>query len=173
MTLTATVGITAPGSGTPTGTVTFKDGNTKLGTAKVNGSGTATLNAKALSTGAHTITASYGGDKNFAAGSSTLAQTVDQAATNTTLTAKPSPSSFGQSVTFTVTVSSVAPGCGKPTGIVTFLDGTSTLGTANLNGSGKATFSTKALGTGAHTITASYGGDRKLRGRQRHPGSDG
>jgi hypothetical protein len=42
---------------------------------------------------------------------------------------------------------------------VTFLDGTTTLGTGTLNSSGVATFTTSTLAAGTHSITASYGGD--------------
>src|SRR5580704_3875551 len=65
VTFTATV---APqsGSGTPTGTVTFKDGANSIGTANL-ASGIATLMTAALASGSHSITASYGGDTNFAA----------------------------------------------------------------------------------------------------------
>lgn len=63
VTLTATVTVQAPGSGTPTGTVTFKDGSTTLGTGTV-GSGTATISTSSLTVGTHSITAVYGGDSN-------------------------------------------------------------------------------------------------------------
>ncbi len=96
------------------------------------------------------------------AGSGTLDQTVNQATTKATLTAKPSSSAIGQSVTFTVTVRSVAPGSGTPTGTVTFMDGTRTLGPATLDGSGKATFSTGSLAVGSHTITVTYAGDNNF-----------
>ena len=69
------------------------------------------------------------------------------------------PSVFGQSVTFTATVTANAPGSGTPTGTVTFMDGSTTLGTGTLNGSGVATFSTSGLSVGSHSITAVYGGD--------------
>ena len=69
------------------------------------------------------------------------------------------PSVFGESVTFTATVTANAPGSGIPTGTVTFLDGSTTLGTGTLNGSGIATFSTSALTVGSHSITVVYGGD--------------
>ena len=46
-----------------------------------------------------------------------------------------------------------------PTGVVTFLDGSTVLGTKTLVGSGVASFSTAALGVGSHAITASYAGD--------------
>jgi hypothetical protein len=67
------------------------------------------------------------------------------------------PSIQGQSVQFTATVSPVPPGSGTPIGSVSFLDGGSPLGSAPLSG-GVATYSTTALGTGTHTITASYQG---------------
>lgn len=80
-------------------------------------------------------------------------------ATTTTLGASPSPSAQNQPVTFTATVAAVMPGNGTPTGQVTFLDGSTTLGQATLDGNGVATYTTAALGVGSHAITASYGGD--------------
>lgn len=66
VTLTATASDTE--DATPTGTVTFKDGATTLGTGTFNGSGVATYNvAGGFAAGAHSITAAYGGDSNFAA----------------------------------------------------------------------------------------------------------
>jgi hypothetical protein len=62
VTFTATV--TSAG-GTPTGTVTFKDGVTSLGNGNLNGSGQATLTTSSLSQGSHSITAEYNGDTNF------------------------------------------------------------------------------------------------------------
>ena len=72
---TATVAVVAPGSGSPTGTVTFFDGTgiggtATLGTGGVNSAGVATFSTSALGVGIHTITASYSGDANFAASSS-------------------------------------------------------------------------------------------------------
>jgi hypothetical protein len=62
VTLTATVTTTAGGSAT--GTVTFLDGATSIGTGTLNGSGVATLSTTSLSVASHSITASYGGDVN-------------------------------------------------------------------------------------------------------------
>ena len=78
-------------------------------------------------------------------------------ATSTALSSSANPASYGQAVTFTATVS----GAGNPTGTVTFQDGGTTLGTATLNGSGVATYTTGAftLSVGTHSITAVYGGD--------------
>jgi hypothetical protein len=67
-------------------------------------------------------------------------------------------------VTFTATVTATAPGAGIPTGTVTFKDGSTTLGTGALNGSGQATFTTASLKMGVHSITAVYGGDARFAG---------
>jgi len=79
-------------------------------------------------------------------------------ATATTLTASTPVAVYGQPVTFTATVVARAPSTATPTGgMVTFEDGTTTLGTAPLN-SGVATFTT-SLDLGAHSIVAVYGGN--------------
>src|SRR5207302_6439180 len=110
VTFTATVTASAPGAGTPTGTVTFKDGATTLGTGTLS-SGTATFATSTLSVAAHSITAVYGGDTNFTGStSSALTQTVNKPGTTTALSSSANPSAFGQSVTFTATVAVLAPG---------------------------------------------------------------
>jgi hypothetical protein len=73
VTFTATV---SSGAGTPTGTVTFLDGTTPVGTGTLSG-GLAKLTTSALTGGVHSISATYGGNANFAAASSgTLTQTM-------------------------------------------------------------------------------------------------
>ena len=83
------------------------------------------------------------------------------APSSTALSSSPNPSTAGQSVTFTATVTGTG---GTPTGTVTFMDGGTNLGTGTLNGSGVATFSTTPLSAGSHTITAAYGGDSTFTG---------
>jgi hypothetical protein len=73
VTFTATV---SGSGGTPTGTVTFKDGAATLGTGALNGSGVAVFSTSALGAGNHGITASYGGDANFTASTSSVANEV-------------------------------------------------------------------------------------------------
>ncbi len=76
VTFTATV--TASAGGTPTGTVTFKDGATILGPATLNGSGVATYTTSSLTAGSHQIRAVYGGDTTFGDNTSDgLAQQVN------------------------------------------------------------------------------------------------
>ncbi len=74
--------------------------------------------------------------------------------TSTTMFATPSPSASDQAVTIAALVSSVA---GAPTGVVTFEDDTTPLGTRPLIG-GRATLVT-TFAAGRHRVTASYAGD--------------
>jgi hypothetical protein len=158
--VTFTAAVTGSG-GTPTGTVTFYDGATSLGTGTLNGSGVATIATSSLIGGFHSITAAYGGDSNFSSSTSTvLTQTVSSlTASATALLSSVNPAGSGQPVTFTATVSSNGSLRTTPTGSVTFYDGTTALGMGTLNGSGVATFTTSSLSSASHTITAAYGGD--------------
>jgi uncharacterized repeat protein (TIGR01451 family) len=152
VTLAATV---SGGSGSPTGTVIFKEGSTLVGSGPVV-SGKASLATTSLSIGDHAITATYDGDGTFASSASqTLIQRVDRAPTTTTLTVGPSLATFGQPTTFTATVTAAA---GAPTGTVEFRDGTTTLGTSVLS-NGTATLTTSSLFVGPHAISAAYRGD--------------
>lgn len=152
----SSVTFTATVSGTnPTGTVTFKDGGAPIGTAAISG-GHAAFTTSSLSIGAHSITATYGGDANYSPSSSkALNQVVNPGSTpsTTTLKSHPNPSQFTASVSFTATVTG-----NKPTGTVTFRDDTVVLGTATIK-KGKASFATRSLSIGTHSITAGYSGD--------------
>ena len=79
------------------------------------------------------------------------------ALTTTSLASSANPSVYGQGIVLTATVaSSVA---GAPSGMVTFRDGTTSIGTAAVNASGIATLTTGALSVASHAITATYAGD--------------
>jgi hypothetical protein len=64
VTFTATVSVDPPGGGSPTGTVTFRDGAKIIGAVNLGGD-TATFTTTSLRAGRHYITAVYGGDANF------------------------------------------------------------------------------------------------------------
>ena len=158
VTFTTTVSAVSPGAGTATGTVSFFDGATLLGTGTLS-SGSATLSIASLAVGSNSITAVYNADANFLTStSSAVTQTVNQASTTTTLTSSTNPSVFGQSVTFTTTVSAVSPGAGTATGTVSFFDGTTLLGNGNLS-AGTTTLSIASLAVGSNSITAVYNAD--------------
>jgi subtilase family serine protease len=145
-------------TGTPTGTVTFKDGATNLSSIALVG-GVASFNTGALSVGIHSITVVYSGNVDFLTSTSAkLTQTVKKANTTTKLTSSLNPSKKGQAVTFTATITPAF--SGAPVGTVTFKDGATTLGTGAVNAVTKqAIFKTSALSVATHSITAVYGGN--------------
>lgn len=153
VTFTATVS----GGTTPTGSVQFFDGATSLGTVPLSGA-SAALTTSALAVGTHPITAVYSGDIDDPGSTSPAVDQVVNpaagAATTTGLLSSLNPSLFGQSVTFTATVS----GGTSPTGTVQFREGATVLATVSLAGS-TAAFTTSALSVGTHPIVASYSGD--------------
>jgi hypothetical protein len=78
----------------PTGTVSFFNGTTLMGSVAVNG-GTGGLSTSSLTVGPHSITASYSGDGNFSSSTSgALSQNVQQVST-TRVTSSLNPSIFG------------------------------------------------------------------------------
>jgi hypothetical protein len=158
VTFTATLNSTGNGSGTPDGTVTFKDGTTQLGVVTL-ANGQAAFVSGGLTVGSHSITAVYNGSSNFeAATSNGLVQTVNKANTTATVNSSVNPSIYGQSVTLTATVAAGGPASGTPTGAVTFLDSSTVLGTVTLN-NGQAIFTPLTLAAVEHPITAVYSGD--------------
>jgi hypothetical protein len=159
ITLTATV---APADsaalesvGVATGTVTFYDGTTALGTGTLS-SGIATLAVSDLAVGSHSVYVIYGGDTNYnesQSADSTISISSTLTATTTTLTASASSAAYGSAVTLTATISvSVA------TGTANFYVGTTLLGSGTLV-NGVATLNTVALPVGTDVVIATYGGD--------------
>jgi hypothetical protein len=160
--LTATVadGVSAE----PSGTVTFKDGSTVLGSPTLSG-GTATLQIATLTVGGHSLTASYSGDNSFAGSTSPArAHIVNEGATTVALVVSPAPARPRQTVSLSATVSVKAPAKGNPTGNVVFRNGTTVLGTQALSSGRRATITTTALTIGSHAITATYSGDNTFTG---------
>ncbi len=164
---TATVTV-PPGSGTPTGSVTFTvDGNPIAGCIGIqlqNGI-VPPCQTTSLPVGSHCIAASYSGDGNFGSSQSPcLSQIVNQAASAVNVTSTPNPSQLNQSVVIAAQVNGL-PGV-VPTGTVTFTDRfngvqTTLCAGVSLNQQGKATCSTAALACGTHSdLVASYGGDQ-------------
>jgi uncharacterized protein YjdB len=154
LTLTATV---TPASGAaPGGTVTFFNGATSLGNGPLNGGGVAQL-AITPAVGSYSITANYGGSAtdNSSVSSPSIAVTVNAIATTTSLSAVPTSLTVSRSLTLTATVT---PASGAtPSGTVTFYNGTASLGSGILNGSGEAQL-TITPAVGSYSITASYAG---------------
>lgn len=165
VTLTAAVSVVGPGGGTPGGTVIFKNGNTVVGTARLNASGVATLQTTSLPVGSDSLTAVWFGDSNYVGSTAaTVSEVVSKDASTVALSSSLNPSRAGQSVTFTAAVAAALPGSGTPMGTVTFMNGSAVLGTGTLS-AGRAIFTTTTLPVGTDSITAVYGGNGNFNGR--------
>ncbi len=163
MVLTATVAVTAPGSGVPTGTVAFSDSGTAIAGcgAQTLVRGTAACTYTPASPGPHSLSSLYNGstdDVNSTA--PTLDVTVTAAASVTAVTSSQNPSSAGQTVSYTATVGPVAPATGTPSGVVTFDNGgTPIAGCSSLAlVAGAAKCMTDMPLAGSFLITVTYGG---------------
>jgi hypothetical protein len=157
-TLTAVVQAKAPGSGTPSGQVEFREGTKVLQTVTLN-AGVAVFKTTALSGGLHTVTAGYLGDGNFKASVGTgVDQSVGKVSTSLNVTLDPASLVYGVPVPITVTAGTVAGAASPPTGSVDFWDGATFLGSDPFSG-GSATHLATGLAAGLHDLGASYVGD--------------
>ncbi|HEU5351764.1 MAG TPA: Ig-like domain repeat protein [Terracidiphilus sp.] len=158
--------------GAATGTITFKNGTSTLGTAQLSSAGVAELLTATVPAGSDSLTAVFPGDASFnASTSSPLSLAVQKGVTATSMTASPTNPAVGASETFSVTLTTDSAGV-APTGTVTFMNGAATLGTVPLAGTGgsyseasvnlaggTSSYSTTSLPAGNDSITAAYSGD--------------
>ncbi len=161
VTFTATV--SSGSGGTPTGSVAFFDGSTELGAGSaLSGTGSSATSTFTLSTlplGANAIQALYTASGFFLSSSQSLTQTVE-IGTSTTVASTLNPSTYGQAVTLTATVTNTSGSGGPPTGTIEFFDGTTDLGAGStLTGNGttaSSTFTLSTLSGGKHPLRAVY-----------------
>lgn len=173
-TLTATIGFATLGA--PTGSVSFSVDGQIQGSSPISSTGTASFPLTSLAGGVHVVTAAYSGDGNYEASSTATSATVTitpLATTDSLVIAgqgtNPLSAAPGSSVVLTVTISpnNLTPG---PSGTVTFLNGSSVLGSAPVVATSVqtqtgnqvffiATLTTTTLPTGTLNVVASYGGD--------------
>jgi hypothetical protein len=151
VTFTATV---TSNAGTPVGGVTFYNGSTAIGGGALS-AGKLAFSTSTLTAGSHSITAVFSSTGNWVGSTSPLVtQVVNKDTTSTKLTSSLNPARYGQSVTFTATVTSSS---GTPVGGVTFMNGTTAIGGGALSG-GKITLTKTTLPVGTLSITAVYSG---------------
>jgi uncharacterized repeat protein (TIGR03803 family) len=149
----------ASGTGAPPDgeTVTFMKGSAALGTAALSG-GSAGFTTSTLPAGTSMISAVYGGDSNLSGSKSNpVKQVVERYATSTALVSSLNPSVYGQSLTWTATVTSS--GLVAPTGNVQFTWGGYSLGEGVLNANGVATLTRSNLNADGYPLVAVYSGD--------------
>ena len=168
VTYTATVSPSPPASGNPSGTVAFADGGQAIaGCGAVTlsaGTATCTTSYPGTAGSPHAIVATYSGDTSFGASTSApVAETVNRALTSTALSSTANPSSAGQAVTYTASVTVSEPGAGSPTGTVSFADGGSAIAGCQAvtltRGAATCSVAYAQASTSPHSITASYAGD--------------
>jgi len=157
-------------SGTPTGSVSFTDNGTALGSSPLsnaNGAtGSATWNYTPIIAGTHTLTANYSPGIGFVASSATCTETVTLLPTTSTLSIGLTSSPIGSIFQFTATVAPVTPLANpKPTGTVSFYESfpppaaVALLGTVPLGANGTATLALNKLSSGTDTFYCIYSGD--------------
>ncbi len=156
VTYTATI---SSGGGTPSGSVVVTTGAVSLCTVTLSG-GTGSCTSSAAPAGSDTITASYGGDTNFAPSSNTGALDVSAATSGTVITTTPTTTPLGASVSYTATVTSAG---GTPTGSVVVTTGATSLCTVNLS-AGTGSCSATNAPQGSDGILGTYGGDANFSG---------
>ena len=128
--------------------VKFYSGTTLLGSGTLS-AGVAVLTTTALAMGTDSLTAVFPGDSNY---NPSTSNTVTATVANILLSSSPNPSIYKQSVTFTATLPFTK------TGVVTFFDGATNIGTGVISGT-TATLTTSTLTVGSHNMTAQVNSD--------------
>lgn len=173
VTFTATVAAKAPGSGTPTGTVTFSVTNNQF--AQINctggntvalsgGTATCTVNSLPLKNSPYSVVAAYNGDSNFITNGAFLTETV-LTPTTTAIKAAPKHPHANEAFSLTANVSPTS-GNGTPTGTATFTitEGSNSYScdagnTAALQGGSASCSLSGGLAKGTYTVKVVYSGD--------------
>jgi hypothetical protein len=155
--VTFTAAVTGNGGVVATGLVTFTDGSISIGSGLLNSNGVAVLTLSTLAPGTHAIVASYAGDSNISASSSTPQMVSVKQLTSAVLASSANPVMTLSPIVLTATIANS--GVGEATGVVTFTDGSAQLGTATVNASGFASLTIPSLSAGNHSLLASYAGD--------------
>ena len=161
--VTLSASVAAAGGVVPTGTIVFVAGGTSLGSAILDGSGSASVTSSSLAIGTYTVVASYSGDSVYGSGLSSAAALVVNAVPVVLVTpqvglvASPNPAAVGQMVTMTASVGTT--GGVAPTGTITFSAGGSLLGTGSLNAADGTVLSSASLAAGTYLVSARYSGD--------------
>lgn len=136
----------------------FGEGETFIGTTTVttDGSGNASFGPLVLAVPPAQAVITATATDNATSNTSEFSQCAapGSGATSTALVSSVNPSTVGQAVTFTATVTG-----NSPTGTVQFRDGAANLGSPVALSGGTAAFTTSALTVGTHAITAVYSGD--------------
>jgi hypothetical protein len=155
VTLTATVApATPPGPGTPSGSVTFSNGGTLLGTSPL-ANGVASLTLGTLPIGIDDLTCTYNGSAIYATSNcNTIPTTITAAATSLTLTSNLNPAPTGTAVLFAAHLSTNGQPAAAGNLIVLSLNGQTIHLTTDATGS--ATYSINTLAPGSYPVAVNF-----------------
>jgi large repetitive protein len=159
-------------SGTPSGTVSVSDGiGAEAGDSctitLVSGAGTCTLTPSAATSSPATVSGSYSGDTNFRGSSGSASLAVNPAATSSSVSSSKDPSNYGDSLTFTASVTDSTSGdTAVPTGgtVQFVVDGANFGLPVNLTAGTATSSATTSLAAGQHVVTAVFAGDMDFTG---------
>ena len=151
----------------PTGTVTFFNGTTQIGspltiqafTNDCQISGNVALDVSTLPVGVNSITAKYGGDANYTGSTSAVGKADIQIPTTIAVSTSAPTIQQGTSVTFTATLTPSQSFSTAPTGTVQFSSNNTNIGAPVTLSGGVAAFTTNSLPVGSLDVLANYSGD--------------
>ena len=159
LTITANNATNVYGAALPPLTARYSGFVLGQGENDLTGLATITTTATAMSdVGSYPITPSGATSSNYTFAYVNGSLTVTQSLSAGVLASSANPALPGSNVTFSATVSAVAPGGGTPGGTVNFRVDGSIAGSGTLSG-GVATFTTNILSRGSHTVLAEYAGN--------------
>jgi hypothetical protein len=158
--ITFSATVSSPTGAPPTGTVQFKVDNANWNGPITLVAGKASTTVSGLSITSHALSATYNGDSNYAAaGPIFVGVTITQVKIGASVSLSPTVSAGGSCLSpqFVATVTG-KPGT-VPTGQVQLLDGSTAIAAGTLQ-NGRIVLAPHQLGSGAHSLTASYSGDK-------------
>jgi hypothetical protein len=151
-------------SGTPSGVVSFLDGNVPLAAAPLDVSGTAVSSMTFADASTHTLSAVYQANASYTTSTSAplnvniSSASVHLAPTTTLLTATQTTAVSGK-----ITLRAIVAAANRaPAGQVYFMDGAGRIGHANLDAAGTASYAAMLTKPGLHYFRAFYPGDSGL-----------
>lgn len=166
--VSVSVSVVAPGSGTPSGTVSVSDGSNSCNITLSGGAGSCSFPSSTV--GGKTITATYPESIYFLGSSTSTPHTVNKANTSTSVSRNVVNPVFGQPLYLSALVSPVSPATYTPTGLVQFyMDGLTFGSQVSLSSGSANSQSTTSLNAGNHTYYADFLGDANNNGSNTLP----
>jgi hypothetical protein len=158
-TITFTARLTVNGQPAGAGNTIHLTINGQIISLTTDATGTATYRIATLVPNSYPVIANFAATNSFLASSASLTEVITTAPTTITLSGSPNPGDLNQSVTLLATVISGSTSNQVSSGNVTFFDGSTSLGSAQLSTTGTASSTTTFSVVGVHNITAVYDGN--------------